>query len=121
MQNWSRYLLLLALLAIVGIAGYRYEQYVLARNFLMEVQVPCDPASEACFALACDSEDEECDTTPYKKVEVLASEAPACAEEHTCEAFTCSGDSCSETYCAEDTLEEGEQCVIPVEPEPQTP
>jgi hypothetical protein len=116
MKRWSRTLIVLALAGIAVTMAYRYEEYLVKRNFIMVANVPCDPSTEACFALDCDPGDAECEATPYKKAEILASEAPACVEEHTCESFSCDGaSSCSVTYCAEDTLEDGELCV---EPEP---
>jgi hypothetical protein len=57
-------------------------------------------------------EDLECDSSPYKRVEILKSDAPSCLEEHTCDSFSCSGiENCSITLCSEDELEDGEKCL----------
>jgi len=113
MKTRPLYLLLLLLSAILVVIAYRYEQYVVQRNFLIDVQAPCDPASKSCFVSDCSpTDDPACDTSPYDKVEILDSEAPACLEEHTCVAFSCEGYSnCSIDYCSEDTLEDGEACT----------
>lgn len=114
------YFLLLAFLGLVAILGYRYDQYVLKQNYLLEVAVSCDPAAQSCFAVDCDPEDPECDATPYAKVTILAKDAPACLQEHSCESFSCgSVESCTETFCSEESLVEGEICAIPDEPEPE--
>lgn len=104
-------LLIIFLLVILGIFAYRYDQYLLKQNYLIDAQVPCDPSQEQCFAVDCSDDDPECDTTPYKKVEMLAAEAPACLVEEGCEAFSCSTESCQITFCSDDTLEDGEVCA----------
>lgn len=104
---------IIVLMMIIG--AIRYDQYVIQRNFILDVNTSCDPTTESCFVWDCDPKtDEECDQTPYKKVEILEREAPKCLEEHECENFTCEGkDSCTVTYCSEDTIveEEGEVCT----------
>lgn len=80
---------------------------------MLEVGAPCNPEIEKCFVSDCSSEDDpECDLTPYKKVEILAKEAPSCLEEHSCESFGCNQiKSCSITYCDNKSKEEGEICT----------
>jgi len=118
MKNVPTILLALSILIILGIVWYRYDQYVVQRNFITYAAVPCSEEEGTCFVMDCSPEEEGCDLTPYKKVEVLASEAPKCVEEHTCEAFACPAGSttCSETFCEDETLEDGEICYAP-EPE----
>ena len=116
MKNVPTILLALSIIVILGIAWYRYDQYVVKRNFITYAAVPCSAEEGTCFVMDCSpEEDEDCDITPYKKVEVLASEAPKCIEEHMCESFTCplGSATCTETFCADDTLEDGEACQIP--------
>ena len=79
---------------------------IIKKNYLLDVAVACDPAIENCFS----AEDAE----PYKKVQMLASEAPICLQEHSCEDFKCTaGTSCVITLCSADTLAEGESCTQP--------
>ena len=81
-----------ALILIVAlVVGARYYTYIVKRDFLIEASTICDSSTEACFTADCDTEDPECDLTPYKKVEIVANEAPECLEEHRCESFTCEG------------------------------
>ena len=103
-------LLALFLLVIFGVFVYRYDQYLLKKNYQIDAQVPCDPSQEQCFVADCAKDDPECDTTPYKKVEVLASEAPSCLTEENCTVFSCSTASCKITTCNDSTLEAGEVC-----------
>ena len=91
---------------LIAIIVYRYDQYIIKKNYLLDVAVACDPAIENCFS----AEDAE----PYKKVQMLASEAPICLQEHSCEDFKCTaGTSCVITLCSADTLAEGESCTQP--------
>lgn len=118
MKNGSAILLAMVLVAVAATIWYRFDQYVIQRNFVMVANAFCDPESEECFVMDCDPEtDEECDATPYKKVSILASEAPACLQEHTCETFSCDGlSSCEITTCDDESLEEGEACYVHEEP-----
>ncbi len=113
MEKTQKYWLALFAIIVISVIGYRYYDYVVQRNFLLEVNVTCDPATDTCFVMDCvPAEDPFCDITPYKKVELLASEAPACLEEHACEAFSCgASESCTETFCSDDTREEWEICT----------
>lgn len=116
MKNVPVFLLAISLIAILGIVWYRYDQYVVQRNFITYAAVPCSEEEGTCFVMDCSpEEDEECDLSPYKKIEVLASEAPKCIEEHTCESFACASGSetCTETFCSDETLEDGEACYVP--------
>lgn len=115
MKRSPVYFLGISILVLIAIVGYRYQQYVVDHNFKLKVNTSCDPTTEACFQADCDpASDAECDTSPYKKVSILAKEAPACLEEHSCEAFTCDGKaSCSISYCSESEVSDGEVCTTP--------
>jgi hypothetical protein len=97
---------------IVAIAtGARYYSYIIKKDYLLEANTTCDTATGDCFVADCNSDDPDCDLAPYKKVEIVANEAPKCLEEHTCETFSCEGlEECSLTYCSDETIEEGERC-----------
>ncbi len=120
MLRGPRAFLFAVVILMLAIVGFRYEQYVIERNFDVIANTVCDPQIEECFVLDCDPDtDEECDVTPYKKVAIIANQAPQCLFEHSCEEFSCDGRaSCEITYCTEEALEEGELCSVRVEPEP---
>ena len=108
----NKSILALSFLSIFVILGFRYHQYIISENFILYLNGPCDVSIESCFVWDCDILDPECDASPYKKIEIIAKDAPACLEEHVCEEFSCNGlDNCRATYCSEDTLEEEERCA----------
>jgi hypothetical protein len=111
MSKLSKYLFAIMVLALLCVAGYRYYEYINQRNFLLDVNVSCNPETESCFVADCES-GPDCDETPYKKVEIIAHDAPACLEEHSCETFSCSGlVNCTVTTCSDNSLADGEKCV----------
>ena len=106
--------LFLILLITLIVVFYRYQQYVVDKNFILNVNTVCDPNIENCFTADClPGTDSECDTTPYKKVKILDRYAPKCLEEHNCSSFSCEkyNSNCYVTYCSPDTLENGEKCL----------
>ncbi len=112
MTRGPRLTLLFTLALVVVTVAYRYDQYVLHKNYIVNAQAPCDPTTEQCFVSDCTPGDPGCDTSPYEKVTMSAAEAPACLEEHSCDSFSCAGSlSCSIAYCSDDTLEDGETCT----------
>lgn len=107
-------ILIVAALVFLGIVFYRYQQYVLIGNFLIDVDAPCNPLVSSCFMSDCTpGVDLSCDQTPYVHVEVLAKNAPPCLAEHSCQSFSCSNRAdCTITYCSKDTLSDGEVCSV---------
>ena len=99
------------LLALFSVIVERYQGYVVGGDFLLQTAAPCDPGAAACFVSDCQAgADLSCE--PYAKVEVLARDAPACLEEHSCAAFSCEGRrGCSVSYCSDTALEGGERCI----------
>jgi hypothetical protein len=118
MDKAQKYWLLFFIFAVLVVAGYRYQQYILQENFLLEVNTTCDPAVDSCFVVDCSPEEDPfCDTTPYKKIEIKTYEAPECLQEHICENFSCTGkETCTETFCSDEVLEDGESCTVKEEP-----
>lgn len=116
MESMQRAIPLFSLLVLVGLvvlaAGYRYDQYVVERQFVVQGAVPCDPTTTQCFVADCNpAEDSECDDTAYAKAELPAMAAPDCLLENSCESFSCNGkEACTVTYCSADILEDGEKC-----------
>lgn len=94
------------------VIGYRYQQYLLTKNYTLEINTICNPRAERCFKLDGADSSVDPESASYKKVDILAQYAPACLEEHTCTDFSCAGISqCTITYCATDTIVDGESCI----------
>lgn len=115
MKN-SRFILLIIFLVII-VVGYRYNEYVLSRHFDVLATTECDPISESCFFWDCTvDEEEDCDTTPYGKVEMAAYETPSCLLENNCEEFFCEDyKTCEAVMCSEETVSSWEGCTSPEE------
>ncbi|HVY36105.1 MAG TPA: hypothetical protein VG982_02405 [Candidatus Paceibacterota bacterium] len=112
MDKRAQVTIILVVLAIFIVAGYRYKGYVLDGNYTVLANTVCDASEGHCFVSDCSpGESENCDQTPYKKVTIERKYAPECILNHTCESFYC-GDipTCSITYCSDETLDEGEIC-----------
>ena len=101
----------LFIVLLIIVVAYRYNQYVLNKNFLLEVNATCDKNIENCFLSDCEP-DMGCDPTPYKKIEIQSNQSPWCMEEHTCPSFYCKdNNTCKVTYCSATSLEDGEKCL----------
>ena len=115
MNKKTKYFIYFAILITLVVIFYGYQQYIVDKNFLIDVNTVCNPKTENCFVSDCSPKtDSECDITPYKKIEVLDIYAPKCLEEHNCSVFSCDNKNesdCSVTYCSSDTLEDGEKCL----------
>ncbi|MEN9647420.1 MAG: hypothetical protein RLY57_224 [Candidatus Parcubacteria bacterium] len=112
MHKNPTYLILLITILISTLIWYRFNDFVINKNFVINVAVNCNTEIEQCFVSDCNTEiDSECDQEPYKKISILKKYAPACLEEHSCENFKCSDfQSCMEINCSEASLDEGEIC-----------
>jgi hypothetical protein len=109
MKKYPVGIFVIVILGFACIAGYRYKDYVIDRNFVLSVNTICDPSSELCFDPVTDYSFND---FPYKKVEIIAKNAPPCLEEHMCESFSCDNiDGCTVIYCSEETKWEGELCL----------
>ncbi len=116
----SKWFFLLLFLSIGISVGYAYYRFVYARNYSVEMHVPCDPAANTCFVLVCDPEAEECsgdpiqDTTFHSVLDKMAYAIPACdPKEDACMASLVCNDgekNCMMSYCEESALEDGERC-----------
>jgi hypothetical protein len=109
----SRIALLCLLGVVIAAIAARYISYVALEDFTVYYYGDCDSETASCFVTDCDpAEDPSCDATPYTKIAIPASAAPACLFEYACESFVCSEHSgCVETFCTDDELEEGERCM----------
>lgn len=82
-------------------------------DYIIQVEVDCDPTSENCFVWLCDSAAEECTGDPeediwyYKYAFRNAKNIPACeTEDETCEYFSCAENEtdCYKIQCNNATL-----------------
>jgi hypothetical protein len=119
MDKKGKILLVIIIVLIFGVVGFKYKQFFADRNFQFIAQVNCDPATESCFRVICDG---ECDTssgllymdgTPYKYVEMPGFEVPQCLPKTDCKDFTCpaKSETCITTLCSDETLGDGEECI----------
>ena len=94
------------------IALHNYERYYVSKDYPVSVFTACDTSKNSCFMIDPELAFFSIQEGPYEKVEINASVAPACLDEHACERFSCEGigGGCKITYCSEDVIEDGEFC-----------
>ena len=99
------------LIIIVVICAYRYNDYVVNKNFLLVVNTSCNTYENGrCFVSDCQGSS-DCDITPYKKITIYAKVAPVCLGEHSCQNFSCTNtNNCKTEYCLTENVSEGEIC-----------
>jgi hypothetical protein len=108
----ANYLLLIFAILILVTGLTRYKDYVIARNYVVYTNVPCDTELNNCFQFDCSNLDGDCDESPFTKIEIEASKAPRCLFENDCKTFFCTDESmCTKLECNDDTVEDGELCV----------
>lgn len=107
------------ILLVFGVTIFTYYKYVLAKEYKVTAQVPCDPTIESCFVYECDPENEECsdedDPEPffYAILQRKARFIPLCnPSQESCEVAQCEEDEveCKRVLCDH---ENDEQCAIP--------
>ena len=116
MDTKSRVLFASFLLIVAAATVWKYDTFVTRHDFVVYDQVECDPEKESCFAYECDEGDSECDDAPFKRIEKNIRAITPCLnyEENACEPLAC-GESevdCSEILCSDETLREGEICIV---------
>lgn len=114
-KNNLSYFIAVIILIILLIGSYRYYQYMVERNFVIEVNTICDPQKDTCFSA---TDDLSYGQNPYEKLTLTARYVSQCLEEHTCNSFSCprvleKSSICEVTYCSDDTKIDGEECVGP--------
>lgn len=99
------------LIILVIIASY--YRFFIAKDYIVDYEATCDPASESCFVFC---EEEGCEEPePYARISKYAADLYAqcgkniseCESANTCVA---SDRHCVIEYCSEDNLDEGESC-----------
>ncbi len=104
----------LILVIFLGVLAFRFEEYLIARNYTLFAHVPCDASNTVCFSNICDYEsDPECTEEIFSKVQISAREAPSCVVENNCDANICSHVSCIQLSCNSDNTEDYEKCSSP--------
>ncbi len=124
MGKSSRVFFLVAFILITGSIVVTYYRFFIARDYVVQEEVGCDPYTEACFIFVCDPlVDEECtgdsseDTSYYKLMDRVAKNAPLCeVGDETCDTSVCSpGETeCYFTLCDPETIRASESCNDPM-------
>lgn len=115
MKKTTIYFFIIAFLLIFIVGGYRYHQYIIDKNFILELNTICNSEKENCFI----SSDPGINfgQNPYEKVYIIAQYAPKCLEEHSCDSFSCpvslDSSKCKIFYCSEDSKSDREECASP--------
>lgn len=123
MDTPSKVLLVVFFTLVVIATVWKYDTFILKRDYVVYDYVSCDLALGSCFAYECAEDDEECDDTPYQKIVKNASAIPLCTNyiEDACPELTCGAneEGCEIISCSDETLEDGEYCVdeMPLEEE----
>lgn len=107
MDRKSKILVTLIFLLIGGVLFFMYYKIFVARDYIVQSEVDCDPYTEACFIYTCNPDEEECkgnlleDTYYYKIMRRHAAYVPQCSlESETC-SFECAVDEieCEYEWC----------------------
>ncbi|MBP9697767.1 MAG: hypothetical protein KBD65_01090 [Candidatus Moranbacteria bacterium] len=120
----SKWLLRVFFLILFSAVVVLLFKIVVFRDYLLKMQVTCDPSHETCFVHVCDPSFEKCsgqldqDTLYYKFVEKSAVLMPQCNQrEEGCAEPSCekNENQCTETLCTDETVEvaAGDTCNDP--------
>jgi hypothetical protein len=118
MSKSSKILLALAIILLAVSISASYYRYVVLHDYIIKVEIDCDPSTENCFIYTCDSEEEECtgnpeeDTWYYKNFYRNAKYLPDCDpyNSNECAAFECGE---NELGCYEEVCSGDETCTHP--------
>lgn len=125
MDKKSKIFFLIFFLLIVGSVAVTYWRIMVKRDYIISAQVDCDPATEACFASACDPESNtECAATPeaerttyYKLISKNAENIPPCDpyKDECPKDLSCDpGEKdCEISLCDSSNVPDGEECNDP--------
>lgn len=123
MDRSSCTLFFIVSILILGSVAMTYDRFFRVRDYMVQVQVNCDPYEEACFAYICDSSvDEGCtssslkDAFYYKLINRVARNVPLCeADLATCATLPCAINEmeCFYTLCNTEMVEDSEVCTDP--------
>jgi len=115
MDTKSKVLVVLFLLLFGVVVWWRYHVFFIEQDYLVYGDTPCETETMSCFVATCEDSEDECDKTPYLKIQKNASQIAVCnGQKESCPALTCSEHEadCAVIQCNEETVEEGEECLI---------
>lgn len=130
MDKKNKIFFLVFFLLLFGSVAFTYYRIIIRKDYVVEAQVDCDPASEACFVWECDPDstvegeactgDSEADIWYYKLTKRNASMVPLCNpdEDETCDPWTCEAGEkdCEEILCNEENkIDQEVECNDPDE------
>lgn len=129
MDKKNKIFFIVFFLLIIGSVGATYYRTMIKKDYVIAVQLDCDPYVEKCFIWECDPastvEGEACtgeaenDIWYYQIFERKAYNIPSCdPDDENCEALVCpEGEKdCSVTFCNEENkIEQGVECNDPVQ------
>ncbi|TAK83186.1 MAG: hypothetical protein EPO09_21335 [Aquabacterium sp.] len=127
MDRKSKIFFLVFGLLIAASVAASYYRYIVRRDYIVQAQADCDPATEKCFVHTCDPATETCagdaakDTSYYQIIRRNAKHIPLCdPSAEDCAAYVCpEGErDCSITLCDEATLAKegsGDVCNDPTQ------
>lgn len=120
MEKKSKILLWGFFILLAVSVGLTFYRVMIKKDYLINMEVACDPTVEKCFQRLCDPESEECANADnpemiyYKILEKNYKNIKPCAEgEEDCQNLTCEPDEkdCREILCDENALGEGGECA----------
>lgn len=129
MDKKSKTYLVVFSLLVIGSVVATFIRIFILKDYVIESQIDCDPAKDACFIWECTpdavDETERCTGDPdndiwyYQLAERSASHVPLCdPNDETCHPFDCPLEEpeCGFTYCDEETSQQQEaECSNPVD------
>ena len=120
MDKKSVILFYLLLATVVAAIAFTYYRVAVRHDYIVAVEIDCDPIAESCFVYECDpAEDETCSDDPderiyyYKIINKNARNIPVCqSDDGDCPALFCAAGEadCEVIFCDADTVGEGEAC-----------
>ncbi|MEI7749608.1 MAG: hypothetical protein WCJ25_01245 [Candidatus Moraniibacteriota bacterium] len=122
MDKKSKALFLVLFLSIAAAMAFTYYRIVVRRDYIVEAQTDCDPATEKCFVHHCDPASEECagdavaDTSYYKISRRKAFMIPPCESgDESCQPFVCDENEadCEVSFCDAQATKNGDECNNP--------
>ena len=122
----SKILFLILGIIIIGSVAVTFWRCIVKRDYIIQVQIDCDPETEKCFVWKCDpksgEEGKSCTGNPdediwyYKTIRRNAKNIPDCdPKDENCTAYICGEDEkdCGYELCTPENVPDGEECNYP--------
>ncbi len=110
----TKHIIFSLFLLLLIASAWRFEEYYVRENFYVTSELECDSSTSHCFVQICDVENTEgCNVTPYQRVKMDATGAPACLYDQSCESFNCEDTdvTCEIIFCTPENINDGETCT----------